>query len=107
MTGSVAGLTSTGSKRPEALFGAAAPGLPLSMLRSAGCRVWDGEGREYLDLIMALGAVALGYGYPSVAEAAIAAIREGGVGPLPPALEEEVAGEIRRLIPWAERVRFL
>ena len=107
MTGSVAGITSTGSKRPDALFGGAAPGVPAAMLRSSGCRVWGTDGREYLDLVMALGAVALGYGHPAVTEAAVAAVRDGVVGPLPPALEEEVAGEIRRLIPWAERVRFL
>jgi glutamate-1-semialdehyde aminotransferase len=107
MTGAVAGITSTGSKRPDALFGGTASGVPGAMLRSAGCRVWDSDGREYLDLVMALGAVALGYGHPAVTEAAVAAVRDGVVGPLPPALEEEAAGEIRRLIPWAERVRFL
>lgn len=107
MTDSVAGFTSTGSKRPEALFGGEAPGVPRYMVRSHGCRVWDVEGREYLDLVMALGAVALGYADPVVTEAAVAAVRDGIVGPLPPALEEEVASELRRLIPWAERVRFL
>ncbi|HUR94071.1 MAG TPA: aminotransferase class III-fold pyridoxal phosphate-dependent enzyme [Gemmatimonadales bacterium] len=107
MTESVAGFTSTGSKRPDALFGAAAPDLPGRMIRSSGCRVWDADGREYLDLIMALGAVALGYAHPEVTSAAVAAVRDGVVGPLPPAFEEEVASELRRLIPWAERVRFL
>ena len=107
MTGSVAGITSTGSKRPDALFGGAAPDVPVAMVRSAGCHVWATDGREYLDLIMALGAVALGYAHPAVTAAAVAAVRDGAVGPLPPALEEEVAAEIGRLIPWAERVRFL
>jgi glutamate-1-semialdehyde 2,1-aminomutase len=107
VTGAVAGFTSTGSKRPEALFGGEAPGVPRAMVRSQGCRVWDVEGRQYLDLIMALGAVALGYAEPVVTEAAVAAVRDGVVGPLPPALEEEVASELRRLIPWAERLRFL
>jgi glutamate-1-semialdehyde 2,1-aminomutase len=107
VTDSVAGVTSTGSKRPAALFGGEAPGVPRAMVRCQGCRVWDVEGREYLDLIMALGAVALGYAEPVVTEAAITAVRDGVVGPLPPALEEEVASELRRLIPWAEKVRFL
>jgi glutamate-1-semialdehyde 2,1-aminomutase len=107
MTGSVAGITSTGSKRPEALFGGTAAGAPSAMVRSSGCRVWATDGREYLDLVMALGAVALGYAHPAVTDAAIAAVRDGVVGPLPPALEEALASEIGRLIPWAERVRFL
>ena len=38
----------------------------VRMTRSAGCPVWDSEGREYLDYIMGLGSVALGYGHPEV-----------------------------------------
>jgi len=107
MRDAVAGFTSTGSKRPEALFGGTAAGVPVAMLRSSGCRVWDADGREYLDLVMALGAVALGYAHPAVTAAAIQAVGDGAVGSLPPVLEEEVALELRRLIPWIERVRFL
>lgn len=107
MTHPVAGFTSTGSKRPEALFGGIADGVPRTMRRSAGCRLWDAEGREYLDLVMALGAVALGYGHAAVTEAVIRAAQDGAVGSLPPVLEEEVAGELRRRIPWVDRVRFL
>ena len=70
----VPGFTSTGSKRPDALFGPAAPddveGLPTRLTRASGCRVWDASGREYTDYVMALGAVALGYGHPEVNRAA-------------------------------------
>lgn len=107
MTDAVAGVTSTGSKRPEALFGGSVEGAPRAMRRSAGCRVWDAEGREYLDFLMALGAVALGYAHPAVVEAAVGAVRDGGVGPLPPVLEEELAHDLRSLMPWVEQVRFL
>lgn len=107
MTDAVAGITSTGSKRPEALFGGTVAGAPRAMVRSAGCRVWDADGREYVDFIMALGAVALGYAHPAVVEAAVDAVRSGGVGPLPPVLEEELAHDIRTLMPWVEQVRFL
>jgi glutamate-1-semialdehyde 2,1-aminomutase len=103
----VAGITSTGSKRPAALFGAAGESLPLRMTRASGCRVWDAEGREYLDFIMALGAVALGYGHPSVTRAVVEAAEQGVVGSLPPVLEEAVAADLCRAIPWLERVRFL
>jgi glutamate-1-semialdehyde 2,1-aminomutase len=105
----VAGFTSTGSKRPEALFGADGSGWtpPARMVRAEGCRVWDAGGREYLDLVMALGAVALGYGHPAVARAAIDAVGAGVVGPLAPVLEEELAADFRRLMPWMEQLRFL
>ena len=104
----IPGFTSTGSKRPEALFGAGAPrGLPVRLARAAGAEVWDTEGREYLDFIMGLGAVALGYGHPAVNAAAHAAIDSGVIGPLPPELEERVAERLAAMMPWMERIRFL
>jgi glutamate-1-semialdehyde 2,1-aminomutase len=104
----VPGYTSTGSKRPDALFGTGEdPALPSRMVRAAGARVWDVEGREYLDYVMALGAVALGYGHPAVNQAATAAIAAGVVGPLPPVQEEMLAEALARRLPWMERVRFL
>src|SRR2546425_11667180 len=77
------------------------------MVRASGCRVWDAQGREYVDYVMALGAVALGYGYPDVNRAAEQAIAAGVVGPLPPVLEEELAEALSRRIPWIERGRVL
>ncbi|HEX6645461.1 MAG TPA: aminotransferase class III-fold pyridoxal phosphate-dependent enzyme [Gemmatimonadales bacterium] len=105
----IPGFTSTGSKRPDALFGELAGGdaLPRRMRRASGCRVEDEAGRTYTDFIMGLGAVALGYGHPEVAAAARAAVADGVVGPLPPMLEEEVAATLARLMPWIEQVRFL
>jgi glutamate-1-semialdehyde 2,1-aminomutase len=107
----VPGFTSTGSKRPDALFGQAEPGTdgppPERIARAAGCRVWDEAGREYVDYVMALGAVALGYGHPAVNRAAEQAIAAGVVGPLPPLVEEELAEALCRYVPWIEAVRFL
>jgi len=98
----VPGFTSTGSKRPDALFG-----TPARMTRASGCRVWDEDGREYVDYVMALGAVGLGYGHPEVNRAAEGAIAGGVVGPLPPVVEEELAEALSEQIPWLEHVRFL
>ena len=107
----IPGFTSTGSKRPEALFGIGSepldPTVPARLGRSQGCRVWDIAGREYLDFIMALGAVALGYAHPAVTRAAVAAIESGGVGPLAPELEGRLAERLCALLPNVERVRFL
>jgi glutamate-1-semialdehyde 2,1-aminomutase len=107
LTQHVAGFTSTGSKNPEILFGALGPDLPARMVRSSGCRVWDENDREYIDYIMGLGSVALGYGYSEVTRAAVEAIEDGVVGPLAPVLEEDLAAQISGLIPWVEQVRFL
>jgi glutamate-1-semialdehyde aminotransferase len=102
----VAGFTSTGSKRPETLFGELDPHLPIRMARSSGYQVWDERGREFIDYIMGLGAVALGYGHPDVTRAVMKAVEAGVVGPLAPTLEEEVAFELARLMPSLEQVRF-
>jgi glutamate-1-semialdehyde 2,1-aminomutase len=105
----IPGFTSTGSKRPDALFGSfgGADDLPLRMTTASGCRVRDEGGREYLDFVMALGAVALGYAHPAVSRAAIDAVDAGAIGPLPPVLERDVAERLASLMPWMERVRFL
>ena len=107
MSGHIVGFTSTGSKRPETLFGSQDPELPYRMSRSSGCRVWDENGREYVDYLMGLGSVALGYGHPEVTRAASEAVAGGVVGPLAPMLEEELGAEICRLMPGVEQVRFL
>jgi glutamate-1-semialdehyde 2,1-aminomutase len=104
----IPGFTSTGSKRPDALYGAGAPrGMPVKLARASGAYVWDAEGRRYLDFIMGLGAVALGYGRPEVADAAKAAIDAGVVGALAPEAEELLAEELADAIPMLERCRFL
>jgi glutamate-1-semialdehyde 2,1-aminomutase len=101
----IPGFTSTGSKRPEVLFGTdeAAPRL---MTRSEGCRIWDDNGREYIDMAMALGSVVLGYAHPLVVSAATEAARNGSVGSLAPLMERQVAEQLIAVIPGAESVRF-
>ena len=71
------------------------PALPSAMVRSAGCRVWDAEGREYLDSSWRWARSRSGTAIPRSTEAAVRAVRDGVVGPLPPVLEEEVAARAR------------
>jgi glutamate-1-semialdehyde 2,1-aminomutase len=100
----VAGFTSTRSKGPEAMFGG--PGGPTHIVRASGAHVETSDGRRLLDWTMALGAVALGYGHPRVVEAAARAVRDGAVGPLPHALEVEVAERLCAVYPGAAQARF-
>jgi glutamate-1-semialdehyde 2,1-aminomutase len=102
------GGSSTGSKRPDALYGSAcAPDLPTHLRRAQGCRLETAEGHELVDLSMALGAVALGYADPEVTEAVQRAAADGPVGGLAPLAEVEVAERLTAVIPCAEQVRFL
>ncbi len=43
---------------------------PMYFERGRGCRVWDADGREYIDLFMAFGPFLLGYAHPEVDAAA-------------------------------------
>lgn len=104
----IPGGTSTGSKRPDVLYGTAlASELPTHSRRAYGCRVETVDGRELIDLSMALGAVALGYADDEVTAAVAEAAALGPVCGLPPLLEIEVAEWLTRVIPSAEQVRFL
>jgi predicted acetylornithine/succinylornithine family transaminase len=43
--------------------------LPVAFVRGEGTRLWDSEGREYLDFLGGLAVVSLGHAHPEVAEA--------------------------------------
>jgi len=42
---------------------------PVAISRGAGCRVWDADGREYLDLIAGIAVSSLGHAHPAIVEA--------------------------------------
>jgi glutamate-1-semialdehyde 2,1-aminomutase len=103
----IPGGASTGSKRPEALFGDRAGELPTHFVRASGCRVYTPDGRGLIDCTMALGAVALGYADDVVTQSVIEAASLGNVSGLSPALEIDVAEKLTEIVPCAEQVRFL
>lgn len=82
------------------------PDGPTHCVRAEGARVWTADGRVLIDWTMALGAVGLGYAHPAVVEAVERAVRDGGVGPLPPTLEVETAERLVSAYPGAEQARF-
>ena len=43
--------------------------LPVAFVRGSGTRLWDTEGKEYLDFLAGLAVVSLGHAHPEVAEA--------------------------------------
>ncbi|NHM26375.1 acetylornithine transaminase [Desulfofundulus sp. TPOSR] len=43
--------------------------LPLALVRGQGARVWDAEGKEYLDFVAGLAVCSLGHCHPAVVEA--------------------------------------
>lgn len=105
----IPGGSSTGSKRPDALYGTRATDavVPSHYERAEGCVVWSTDGRRFIDCGMALGAVGIGYADPAITHAVQQAAAAGPVSSLPHRLEVEVAERLTAVIPSAEQVRFL
>lgn len=101
------GGTSTGSKRPAALYGPGSTIGPAHFTSAQGCRVVTSSGQSLVDCTMALGSVAVGYGDEAISRAVLAAVASGNVCGLASTAEVEVAERLCDVIPCAERVRFL
>ena len=99
----IAGGTQTISKQPERFVEGV---YPAYIDHARGARVWDLDGHEYLDYVLALGPVVLGYCDPDVDRAAKRAIDQGILHSANNPAEVELAGELCRLVPCAEMVRF-
>ena len=83
------------------------PGIaPLYGDNAKGCRIWDVDGNEYVDLVNSLAAVTLGYSDQEINEAVIAQVPRGTGISLSHPIELEVAEKICDLVPSAEMVRF-
>jgi glutamate-1-semialdehyde aminotransferase len=98
------GITQTYSKAPDQHVQGV---YPVYLERGDGCRVWDMDGREYIDYPCALGPVLLGYRDPDVDAAVREQVDRGASFSLGHPLEVEVAELLVGLIPCAEMVRFV
>ncbi len=103
----IPGGTSTGSKRPEALYGSGPDVGPAHFTSAQGCHVVTASGRSLVDCTMALGSVAIGYGDEAINRAVLVAVAGGNTCGLASTAEVEVAERLCDMIPCAEQVRFL
>ena len=95
--------TQTLSKAPsQFVFGV----TPIFLEKGRGAYVWDVDGNKYLDYVMALGPITLGYDYPAITSAVIKQLHEGTIFTLPHPKETELAEMLIDTIPCAEMVRF-
>lgn len=102
----IPGGTSTGSKRPDAMFGAGHAG-PTHIAEAVGCRIRTTDGQWLIDLTAALGAVSIGYADPAITDAVCRAAARGPAAGLPFRDEVTLAERLRDLLPCAEQSRFL
>ncbi len=86
-------------------------GIPPELLvvpeRGRGARIWDTQGREFLDFTMAWGSALVGHAHPRVVEAATAAAREGVNFASLHRRSIELGERICSVSPCAERIRFV
>jgi len=52
------------------------PPQPVIIERGQGSHIWDADGNEYIDYLLAYGPVLLGYAYPKVIEAVTTVVYE-------------------------------
>ena len=79
---------------------------PYFLERGDGAWVWDADGNRFLDHLMALGPIILGYNNPAVNDAIRIQLEKGTVFSQMNALEPEVAEMLVARIPGADMVRF-
>lgn len=82
-------------------------GEPLIVDRAEGQRLWDADGREYLDYVCSWGAMILGHAHPAVTAALQEQAARGTSYGMTTELEVELARRIARALPSLERVRFV
>lgn len=79
---------------------------PLFIDHARGSRIWDADGNQYIDWMMAYGALPLGHAHPRIVSAVTEAAATGTLFAAATEIEVEVAELLQRMIPGAERVRF-
>lgn len=79
---------------------------PLFIDRGKGCRIWDVDGNEYIDFLLALMPVVLGYCDEDVNRAITQQLEKGISFSFSTELESVLAEKMIELIPSAEMVRF-
>lgn len=82
-------------------------GTPLIIERAQGSRVYDVDGREYIDYVCSWGALILGHAHPAVVAAIADQAQRGTSYGMTSPLEVELGEEIARAVPSMERVRFV
>src|SRR2546422_4445450 len=95
--------TQTFSKGPTQFVQGVAPNF---LERGRGSHVWDVDGNEYVDYVMALCPIVLGYDDPDVIAAVQRQLADGVTFSLAHPLEVEVAEALAKIVPCAEMVRF-
>ncbi|PJC72849.1 MAG: glutamate-1-semialdehyde-2,1-aminomutase [Syntrophobacterales bacterium CG_4_8_14_3_um_filter_49_14] len=95
-----------GVNSPVRAFGAV-DATPLFISEARGAKIYDVEGREYIDYLLSWGPMILGHSHPAVIEAINQAARRGTSYGAPTELEIEMARLLVDAFPSLEMVRMV
>ena len=95
-----------GVNSPARAFGPVG-GRPLFITRGSGSRVFDADGRAYIDYVCSWGPLVLGHAPPVVVEALKRTCEQGTSFGAPTETEVEMAGLVIELVPGVEMVRMV
>jgi glutamate-1-semialdehyde 2,1-aminomutase len=95
-----------GVNSPVRAFGGVG-GEPIAAARGEGARIWDVDGKEYIDFVLSWGPLVLGHASPIVLEALDNAMQKGTSFGMPTELEVRLAELIRQRMPHIEMMRFV
>jgi glutamate-1-semialdehyde 2,1-aminomutase len=81
-------------------------GHPLYLSHGAGARVFDLDGRSYVDMCISHGASLLGHGHPAIRAAVQQALDIGVICAYETVHQAQLAQQLSEIVPCAEQVRF-
>ena len=99
----IPGLSQTFSKAPYSYVEGT---YPVFIKKGNGCKLTDVDDNEFIDYVLALGPVSLGYCYKKVDNAIKQQLEKGISFSMPHYLEVEFSEKLQKIIPNAEMVRF-
>jgi glutamate-1-semialdehyde 2,1-aminomutase len=82
-------------------------GEPVVAARGEGSRIWDVDGKEYIDFALSWGPLVLGHAPPIVLDALEKTMRDGTSFGMPTELELQLGELIRQRMPHVEMMRFV
>jgi glutamate-1-semialdehyde 2,1-aminomutase len=82
-------------------------GEPIVAARGEGARIWDVDGKEYIDFVLSWGPLVLGHAPPMVLDALTKTMQNGTSFGMPTELEVQLAELIRHRMPHVEMMRFV
>ena len=82
-------------------------GTPIFFKKGLGSKLWDVDGKEYIDYINSWGPMIVGHAHPEVIEAVQAVAANSLSFGAPTGLELEMAETINKLVPSMEQIRLV